>query len=142
MEINPYLDRLRILEQTDEVQMQREAAADGELAGCPGCPYFWSCPVPHRSENVVAAEEIDPSDVADQLPARRAYRPFDADDIGWEDDRWAPDEDGAEGSELPPAFEDVPEISEQEPEVSEREIEPPRRGLRAWLSSGRSRRAR
>lgn len=86
MEINPSLARLRILEQVDGVQMQREAAPDDELAGCPGCPYFWTCPVPHRAENVEAPAEVDPADVADQLPARTAYRPRDADDIGWTDE--------------------------------------------------------
>lgn len=86
MEINPSLARLRILEQVDGVQMQREAAPDDELAGCPGCPYFWTCPVPHRAENVAAPEEIDLADVADQVPARAEFRPRDVDDIGWTDE--------------------------------------------------------
>ena len=59
MEINPYESRLRMLQQIDGVQMQREAAPDGETAGCPGCPYFWTCPVPHRGEEVREPEEID-----------------------------------------------------------------------------------
>lgn len=92
MEINPSLARLRILEQVDSVQLQREAAPDGELAGCAGCPYFWSCPVPHRAEHVAAPEDVDLSDVADQLPARAEYRPRDADDIGWTDE-WIEVED-------------------------------------------------
>lgn len=85
MEINPSLARMRILELQDGVQMQREAAPDDELAGCPGCPYFWTCPVPHRAGNVAAPEEIDLADVADQVPGRAAFRPRDADDIGWTD---------------------------------------------------------
>lgn len=85
MEINPSLARLRILEQVDSVQLQREAAPDGELAGCPGCPFFWSCPVPHRAESVAAPEDVNLSDAVDQLPARAEYRPRGADDIGWTD---------------------------------------------------------
>ncbi len=95
MEINPSLARLRILEQQDSVQMQREAAPDDELAGCPGCPYFWSCPVPHRAENVDAPQEIELADVADQLPERAEYRPRDAEDIGWTDE-WVEVEEAVE----------------------------------------------
>lgn len=101
MEINPSLARLRILEQVDGVQMQREAAPDDELAGCPGCPYFWTCPVPHRAENVDAPEDVDPADVADQLPARAAYRPRDADDIGWTDE-WVEVDESVPDDELIP----------------------------------------
>jgi hypothetical protein len=50
MELNPFEARLRMLQQQDGVRMQREAAPDEETAGCPGCPYFWTCPVPHRGE--------------------------------------------------------------------------------------------
>lgn len=96
MEINPSLARLRILEQVDSVQLQREAAPDDELAGCPGCPFFWTCPVPHRAENVGAPADVDPADVADLLPARAAYRPRDAEDIGWTDEWVEVDEEPAE----------------------------------------------
>lgn len=85
MEINPYDARLRMLQQLDGVQMQREAAPDDETAGCPGCPYFWTCPVPHKGEEVHAPEEIELEDVAEQLPSRGEYRPRDESDIGWTD---------------------------------------------------------
>ena len=92
MEINPYESRLRMLQQIDGVQMQREAAPDEETAGCPGCPYFWTCPVPHRGEEVRAPEEIDRADVPDALGPRREFSPRDESDIGWTD-VWV-DEDG------------------------------------------------
>lgn len=92
MEINPYESRLRMLQQFDGVQMQREAAPDEETAGCPGCPYFWTCPVPHQGETVRAPQEIEIEDVPGELSPRRAYRPRDESDIGWLDD-WD-DEDG------------------------------------------------
>lgn len=100
MEINPYESRLRMLQQMDGVQMQREAAPDDETAGCPGCPYFWTCPVPHKGEEVRAPQEIELEDVSDQLPARGEYRPRDESDIGWtdvwiEDDDIDDDSDGA-----------------------------------------------
>lgn len=85
MEINPYEARMRILQAQEGVQMQREASPDSETAGCPGCPYFWTCDVPHRAENVGAPQEIHREDVADQLTGRGAYRPRDVDDIGWTD---------------------------------------------------------
>lgn len=86
MEINPYESRLRMLQQIDGVQMQREAAPDEETAGCPGCPYFWTCPVPHRGEEVRAPEEIDRADVPEQLGARREFSPRDESDVGWTDE--------------------------------------------------------
>lgn len=86
MEINPYDARLRMLQQFDGVQMQREAAPDEETAGCPGCPYFWTCPVPHRGEEVRAPQEIELEDVQHELSPRRAYRPRDESDVGWLDD--------------------------------------------------------
>jgi hypothetical protein len=92
MEINPYESRLRMLQQIDTIAMQREAAPDEETAGCPGCPYFWTCPVPHRGEEVRAPEELSVADVADALPPRRAFTPRDESDIGWTD-VWL-DEDG------------------------------------------------
>lgn len=92
MEINPYESRLRMLQQMDGVQMQREAAPDDETAGCPGCPYFWTCPVPHKGEEVRAPQEIELEDVSDQLPARGEYRPRDESDIGWTD-VWIEDDD-------------------------------------------------
>lgn len=85
MEINPFEARLRMLQQWDGVRMQREAAPDAETAGCPGCPYFWTCPVPHRGEEVRAPEEIEPEDVAEELGPRRAFTPRDETDIGWTD---------------------------------------------------------
>ncbi|MGP5125825.1 hypothetical protein ACTXKL_04745 [Brachybacterium tyrofermentans] len=92
MEINPYESRLRMLQQIDGVQMQREAAPDEETAGCPGCPFFWTCPVPHRGEEVKAPVDIEFADVEDVLGPRAAYAPRDESDIGWTDD-WV-DEDG------------------------------------------------
>lgn len=92
MEINPFESRLRMLQQMDGVQMQREAAPDEETAGCPGCPYFWTCPVPHRGEEVRAPAEIDLEDVREVLGPRREYSPRDESDIGWTD-VWV-DEDG------------------------------------------------
>ena len=86
MEINPYESRLRMLQQIDGVQMQREAAPDEETAGCPGCPYFWTCPVPQRGEEVSAPEEIDHADVPEQLGARREFSPRDESDVGWTDE--------------------------------------------------------
>jgi hypothetical protein len=120
MEINPYESRLRMLQQIDTVAMQREAAPDEETAGCPGCPYFWTCPVPHRGEEVRAPEELSVADVADALPPRRAFTPRDESDIGWTD-VWL-DEDGLrldeeQAEELRRGTPETdPEISE-EPEV-------------------------
>lgn len=98
MEINPYEARLRMLQQMDGVQMQREAAPDDETAGCPGCPYFWTCPVPHKGEKVRDPQEIELEDVADQLTPRGAYRPRDESDIGWTD-VWIEDDD-ADGADI------------------------------------------
>jgi hypothetical protein len=120
MEINPYESRLRMLQQIDTIAMQREAAPDEETAGCPGCPYFWTCPVPHRGEEVRAPEELSVADVADALPPRRAFTPRDESDIGWTD-VWL-DEDGLrldeeQAEELRRGTPETdPEISE-EPEV-------------------------
>lgn len=86
MEINPYESRLRMLQQFDGVQMQREAAPDEETAGCPGCPFFWTCPVPHQGEEVRAPQEIELDDVQHELGPRRIFRPRDESDIGWLDD--------------------------------------------------------
>lgn len=112
MEINPLESRLRMLQQIDGVQMQREAAPDEETAGCPGCPYFWTCPVPHRGEEVRAPEEINLEDVHEALGPRRAFSPRDESDIGWTD-VWV-DEDG-----LPIDPEDLPAPQETpgEPET-------------------------
>ena len=85
MEINPFESRLRMLQQIDGVQMQREAAPDEETAGCPGCPFFWTCPVPHRGEEVRAPKEIELEDVREILGTRREYAPRDESDIGWTD---------------------------------------------------------
>ena len=85
MEINPYDARLRMLQQVDSVQQQREATPGEETAGCPGCPYFWTCPVPHRGEEVRAPAQIEIADVADQLAPRGEYRPRDESDVGWTD---------------------------------------------------------
>ena len=85
MEINPYDARLRMLQQVDSVQQQREAKPGEETAGCPGCPYFWTCPVPHRGEEVRAPAQIEIADVADQLAPRGEYRPRDESDVGWTD---------------------------------------------------------
>lgn len=87
MEINPYVARQRMLEQFDGVRLQREALPDAETAGCPGCPYFWTCPVPHRGEEVIAPAEVEREDVVDQMGERVAFRPHDESDIGWTD-RW------------------------------------------------------
>ncbi|GAB2540721.1 hypothetical protein [Brachybacterium huguangmaarense] len=132
MEINPSLARLRILEQQDSVQMQREAAPDDELAGCPGCPYFWTCPVPHRAANVTAHEDIEPDELADQLPERSAYRPRDADDIGWTDE-WVDGED--EELETDGELEDGGEGPDDFGGLDERSDEPPahRPERRGWF---------
>ena len=85
MEINPFDARLRMLQQRDAVQMQREATPDEETAGCPGCPYFWTCPVPHRGEEVRAPQEIELEEVREVLGPRREFTPRDESDIGWTD---------------------------------------------------------
>src|SRR5699024_12773726 len=85
MEINPLESRLRMLQQIDGVQMQREATPDEETAGCPGCPYFWTCPVPHRGEEVRAPAEIEVEHVRDALGPRREFSPRDESDVGWSD---------------------------------------------------------
>ncbi|APX32964.1 hypothetical protein BH708_09845 [Brachybacterium sp. P6-10-X1] len=130
MEINPYESRLRMLQQIDGVQMQREAAPDEETAGCPGCPYFWTCPVPHRGEVVSAPQEIEPADARDVLGPRRSYRPRDESDVGWTDD-WV-DEEGLriEREDL----EDAEPPASPEPRSRQRDRRaergrPPRRGL-------------
>lgn len=109
MEINPYEARLRVLQLQDGVQMQREATPGTDTAGCPGCPYYWTCDVPHRAEDVHAPAEYDRDEVADQVPAREDYRPRDVDDIGWTD-QWieVDDEDADELAEADaPARDDV-----------------------------------
>jgi hypothetical protein len=85
VDINPYDTRQRILQAQDQVQVQREVAPDAELAGCPGCPYFWTCPVPHRGEEVRAPQEIHLEDVTEEVGERRPFRPHDESDIGWTD---------------------------------------------------------
>lgn len=85
MEINPYDARLRMLQQLDGVQQQREAAPDAETAGCPGCPYYWTCPVPHRGERVDAPDEVEREDVREALGPGRTFRPRDESDVGWTD---------------------------------------------------------
>ena len=123
MEINPLESRLRMLQQIDGVQMQREATPDEETAGCPGCPYFWTCPVPHRGEEVRAPDEIEPEEVRDALGPRRAFRPRDESDVGWTD-VWL-DEEG-----LPIAPEDLPARAAEAPAREEPAPSPrPRRGL-------------
>ncbi|MGO2557973.1 hypothetical protein [Brachybacterium sp.] len=103
MEINPLESRLRMLQQIDGVQMQREATPDEETAGCPGCPFFWTCPVPHRGEEVRAPAEIELADVRDALGPRRDFSPRDESDVGWTD-VWL-DEEGLpiDPEDLPPA---------------------------------------
>lgn len=131
MEINPYVERLRILEQVDSVQMQREASPDGEREGCPGCPYFWTCPVPHRTEDVPAPQEIEYADVADQLPARSEYRPRDESDIGFIDEWIEDDEPADEGfadaadddlDAVDPDGADDPDVGMKEPAVEEPQL--------------------
>ncbi|WP_245810364.1 hypothetical protein [Brachybacterium massiliense] len=112
MEINPYESRLRMLQQIDGVQMQREAAPDEETAGCPGCPYFWTCPVPHRGEEVRAPEEIDRADVPEQLGARREFSPRDESDVGWTDE-WV-GEDG-----LPLEAEEIETLRAQQAQLAQ-----------------------
>lgn len=120
MEINPYESRLRMLQQIDGVQMQREAAPDEETAGCPGCPYFWTCPVPHRGEEVRAPEEIEFAEVREVLGPRREYSPRDESDVGWTD-VWI-DEDGLRidpeelGERPASVIDEVPEDSGAAPE--------------------------
>lgn len=81
VDINPYETRLRMQRAQDQVQMQREAAPDDETAGCPGCPFFWTCDVPHRTAHVTAPEESE-IDLAVVAPLRAEYRPRDESDIG------------------------------------------------------------
>ncbi|EWS79968.1 hypothetical protein [Brachybacterium phenoliresistens] len=100
MEINPYEARLRVLQLQDGVQMQREATPGTDTAGCPGCPYYWTCDVPHRAEDVHAPAEYDRDEVADQVPAREDYRPRDVDDIGWTDQWIEVDEEDADADAL------------------------------------------
>ena len=98
MEINPYEARMRILQHRDGVQLLREAAPDAETAGCPGCPYFWTCEVPHRTETKVdVPREIDLDDL-DDASARSEYRPRDESDIGWTD-VWI-EEDDEDGTDM------------------------------------------
>lgn len=129
MEINPYESRLRMLQQFDGVQMQREAAPDAETAGCPGCPYFWTCPVPHQGEEVRVPREIELEDVRDELGPRRAYRPRDESDIGWADEWIDVDEDEVEVDEddAGPGEEDA---AAPDPSGREMEYEVTRR--RSW----------
>lgn len=95
MEINPYDARLRMLQQLDGVQQQREAAPDAETAGCPGCPYYWTCPVPHRGERVDAPAEVEREDVREALGPGRTFRPRDESDVGWTD-VWVEDDEAEE----------------------------------------------
>lgn len=133
MEVNPYEARLRLLQQMDGVQMQREAAPDEETAGCPGCPYFWTCPVPHRGEEVRAPAEIELEDVAEALGPRRAFRPRDESDVGWSD-TWVDEEgltvDAPEPSEEPDSD---PEPTPVEEPADEPASVPARRGPRTWF---------
>lgn len=128
MEINPYESRLRMLQQIDTVAMQREAAPDEETAGCPGCPYFWTCPVPHRGEEVRAPQEPSAAEVEGALPGRRAFVPRDESDVGWTD-VWL-DEDGLRID---------PEELAEEDDASEDAPEPaaPERRRRWWSRSRR-----
>lgn len=86
MEINPYETRLRMLQLQDGVQMQREALPDDETAGCPGCPFYWTCDVPHRGETVHAEDERRIESLHEDLPSRSTFRPHDESDIGWTDE--------------------------------------------------------
>ena len=108
MEINPFESRLRMLQQIETVAMQREAAPDEETAGCPGCPYFWTCPVPHRGEEVRAPQEPPAESAAEALPGRRDFVPRDESDVGWTD-VWV-DEDGLRLDEA-----QVEELRREEP---------------------------
>ncbi|MEE1650838.1 hypothetical protein V1260_08540 [Brachybacterium sp. J144] len=129
MEVNPYEARLRLLQQMDGVQMQREAAPDEETAGCPGCPYFWTCPVPHRGEEVRAPAEIELEDVAEALGPRRAFRPRDESDVGWSD-TWV-DEEGLTVDAPEPAEELEAALDSEPPDGPA--SEPARRGPRTWF---------
>ncbi len=132
MEINPYDSRLRMLQQIDTVAMQREAAPDEETAGCPGCPFFWTCPVPHRGEEVRTPQEPAAAEVEELLPGRRPFVPRDESDVGWTD-VWV-DEDGLridpEELEQPePAQELEPSVESAPPQ------EEPARRRRWWRRS-------
>lgn len=134
MEINPLESRLRMLQQIDGVQMQREATPDEETAGCPGCPYFWTCPVPHRGEEVRAPAEIELEEVREILGPRREYSPRDESDVGWTD-VWV-DENGLqidpdEVSE-PGSAQDAEPGSDVEPERADSSA---RRGWRRLLGA-------
>lgn len=133
MEINPSLARLQQLRLQDGVQMQREAVPDDEMAGCPGCPYYWTCPVPHRGQTVTAPAEIDVEDMADQVPPRTAYRPRDVEDIGWSDE-WIEVDEPAEDAGDP-----LDGAGESEADAAADRSAPPRRGrLHRLFRRGRS----
>lgn len=94
MEINPFDARMRMLDQRDGVQLLRTATPRDDTAGCPGCPYFWSCDVPHKTNDIVEApEDIDVADAeaAGIIAPRSTYRPRDESDIGWTD-QWIEEE--------------------------------------------------
>ncbi|MFE5774811.1 hypothetical protein [Brachybacterium sp. NPDC056505] len=118
MDINPYDTRQRILQAQDQVQVQREVAPDAELAGCPGCPYFWTCPVPHRGEEVRPPREIHLEDVTEEIGERRPFRPHDESDIGWTD-VWIEEDDGAADTAARPGGDDPKVTSEDEPSDAE-----------------------
>ena len=125
MEINPLESRLRMLQQIDGVQMQREATPDEETAACPGCPYFWTCPVPHRGEEVRAPAEFEVEDVRDALGPRREFSPRDESDVGWTD-VWVDEE----GLPIDPEDLDPAEAGAETPDPQDAPSPRPR-GLRA-----------
>ena len=150
MEINPYEARLRMLQQFDGVQMQREAAPDEETAGCPGCPYFWTCPVPHRGEEVPAPAEIELEAVQEALGPRREFVPHDESDVGWTDVWLDADGNRLEEHELDALRAEAPEAADEgtapdgaavegdSSAAAGSEAAPPPCGRRARRRSGRS----
>src|SRR5699024_11039484 len=138
MEINPYESRLRMLQQFDGVQMQREAAPDEETAGCPGCPYFWTCPIPHQGEEVQAPQEIELEDVQHEHRPRRAVRPRDEADIGWldDDDEAEPEKEPDAGPEAEPQAGAPDDLSHEDTPAEDDAVTRPR----GWWNPFRRRR--
>ncbi|GAP77674.1 hypothetical protein Y09_0491 [Brachybacterium sp. SW0106-09] len=121
-----------MLQQIDTVAMQREAAPDEETAGCPGCPFFWTCPVPHRGEEVRVPQEPAAAEVEELLPGRRPFVPRDESDVGWTD-VWV-DEDGLR---IDPEDLEQPEPAQEPSEESAPTQEEPARRRRWWRRSRR-----
>src|SRR5699024_10007751 len=138
MEINPYESRLRMRQQVDGVQMQREAAPGEETAGCPGCPDVWTCPNPHPADGVHAPQAIELEDVQNELGPRRAFRPRDESDIGWldDDDEAEPEKEPGAGPEPEPQAGAPADLSHEDTPAEDDAVTRPR----GWWNPFRRRR--